>query len=407
MSTTSKRHFGLLWVGQFISSAGDYMFYAVLLFLVLTVETQHGGTKAGVVSFLETLPFLLFGPFVGAVVDRVPKRWAMIGSDLARMIVLLAFWPFYWIGELHWWSIGALAFFHTTFSTFFMPARDAFLPLLAKSWLFRANALIQSSTQLAMVTGAFAAGILVGRNASVARMLMVLTVDALTFLVSIATLLAIRVDEVPQGREERQSLWRESLEGFWYARRDPFLWRLLILTAVDNLFIMGPAIVGANLLVKRVFALGPSDLAFFQGSMALGWLAGTLFLYFRKPKDAWHILVWGIVLDGATYLPFLWIRWFPLALVAILFHGFFIPWITVSRTTLIQETAHRDYLGRVFALVHLTVLGFTSLSSFLTGVMGDLLPVPYIFFWPGVMGTLTGILAFRVLPRPQPDVEAG
>jgi uncharacterized membrane protein len=152
--------------------------------------------------------------------------------------------------------------------------------------------------------------------------------------------------------------------------------------------------------VKRVFGLGAAQLAYFHGFLAMGWLFGTLWLYWKKPKDHWKVLVWGILLDGATYLPFLFIREYQLGLIFILIHGFFIPWITVSRTTLVQEYVKGEFLGRVFALVQLTVMGFTAISSFFTGVMGDLLPIPYIFFIPGVLGTLTGVAAFRFLPNP-------
>lgn len=376
------------------------MFYSVLLFLVLTIEVSHGGTKAGVVSFLETLPFLLFGPLVGAIVDRLPKRLVMIFSDILRMFILLSFWLFWWMGNLHWWVIGTLAFIHTTFSAFFIPARDTFVPLISSGWLFKANALIQSSTQLAMLFGAFIAGILVGSKGSVPRMLVVLTIDALTFLVSVSTLVAIKVKEPPSSSPPSENIWKQSIEGIRLIKRDKFLSRLLILTAVDNLFIMGPAIVGANLLIKEVFKLGPQQLAFFQASMATGWLLGTVFLYFREPKNHWLILVLGVLLDGFTYLPFLIVRDYIFALLLILIHGFFIPWITVSRTTLIQNYADRNYLGRVFALVQLTVLGFTSLSSLLTGIIGDFIPIPFIFFIPGFLGTLTGVFSFWYLPKP-------
>ncbi len=383
-----------------MSNTGDYMFYSVLLFLVLTIEVSHGGTKAGVVSFLETLPYLLFGPLVGAIVDRLPKRLVMIVSDLSRMIVLLSFWPFWWSGNLHWWVIGTLAFIHTTFSALFMPARDTFVPFIASEWLFRANALIQSSTQLAMLFGAFIAGILVGSKSSVPRMLIVLTIDALTFLVSISTLISIKAREPINTSSTSGNIWKQSMHGIHLIRHDIFLRRLLVLTAIDNLFIMGPAIVGANLLIKEVFKLGPQQLAFFQASLAAGWLLGTLFLYFREPENHWLVLVLGIMLDGFTYIPFLIVRDYRMALLLILIHGFFIPWITVSRTTLIQHYTDKEYLGRVFALVQLTVLGFTSLSSLLTGIIGDLIPVPLIFFMPGFLGTLTGVLSFWYLPNP-------
>lgn len=40
--------------------------------------------KTTVIGLLLTLPPILFGPFIGVVVDRFPKKVILIGSDLAR-----------------------------------------------------------------------------------------------------------------------------------------------------------------------------------------------------------------------------------------------------------------------------------------------------------------------------------
>ncbi len=394
--------FALFWVGQFVSTAGDFMFYSLLPFLVMAVEVEGVGWKTGGVSFAETLPFLVVAPLAGAVVDRLPRRQVMIASDLARMGVLLGFW-FFWGRSLRFYHIALLAFLHTTFSTFFMPARDALIPRIAGKFLFQANALIQSSTQLAMVVGNVLAGTLLARGTDLVRMFQVLTVDAFTFLVSALTIAILPVREGI--RKGSRNLIGETLEGLRYAFRHRFVGVLLLLTALDNFFIMGPATVGASLLVKKTYGLSAAEFAWFEAAMGLGWLGGTLLLLARPVQDLRRGLLWGIVLDGATYLPFLWIRSYPVALVFIAFHGLAIPLITVTRTTLIQRMVPSLFQGRVFALIQLTVLGFMALSSLFTGVLADHVSIPWVFFMPGVLGTLTGLFGFRALPPV--DREAG
>ena len=378
------------------------MFYSLLPFLVMAVESTGVGWKTGSVSFAETLPFLVVAPLAGAVVDRLPRKQVMIASDLARMGVLLGFWLF-WGRSLRFSHIAALAFLHTAFSTFFLPARDALIPRIAGKFLFQANALVQSSTQLAMVVGNVLAGSLLARGADLFRMFQVLTVDAFTFLVSAVTIAVLPVREGL--RKGGRSLITETIEGLRYAFRHRFVGVLLLLTALDNFFIMGPATVGASLLVKKTYGLSAAEFAWFEAAMGSGWLAGTLLLMLRPVQDLRRGLLWGIVLDGATYLPFLWIRSYPVALVFIAFHGLAIPLITVTRTTLVQRIVPPDFQGRVFALIQLTVLGFMALSSLFTGILADRLPIPWVFFMPGVLGTLTGLLGFRALPPA--DSEGG
>ncbi len=419
----AHRNLLLLWAGQFVSQTGDFLFQAAVLFLVLTIETERAALKAGIVSTLETLPFLLFGLLAGSLVDRYRRRRIMLVSDAARGLLLLTV-PLIWgLGGLNWLSIGVIAFLLSSFSTLFNPARDALIPrLVPRERLVQANALIQTSTQLAMLLGTFLAGALVslqkaaGVRGDVAPLVGLLVLDGLTFFISFWAVWLIRVDEAPasgSGAEAgrgaargRPSPWREALEGLRYAWGSPVLRGLLLLTAVDNFFIMGPAFVGANLFVKRTLGLEAQHLAFFQAAMALGWLLGTLWMgrYGRRlPKG--KLLLFGIVMDGATYLPFLVfalpeVRSYGLALGLIALHGLFIPLITVARTSLIQEIVPSAYLGRVFALVNLTVVGFMALSSFTTGALGEVVSAPYLFGLAGAGGALSGVvgaLVFRAL----------
>lgn len=374
------------------------MFYSLLPFLVMAVEQRGVGWKTGLVSFLETLPFLLVAPLAGTVVDRLNRKHVMITSDLARMGVLLGFWSF-WEKDLRFWHIGFLAFLHTAFSTFFMPARDALIPQIAERYLFQANALIQSSTQLAMVVGNVLAGFLLSRGADLLRMFQVLTVDAGTFLLSALSIWILPVREAVSRRT--RGVWQETVEGFRYTLHHPFLRVLLILTALDNFFIMGPATVGASLLIRHTYGLTAKEFAWFEAAMGSGWWIGTLVLLIRPFHDLRRGLLWGIFLDGITYLPFLWIRNFPLALFFIFLHGLAIPLITVARTTLVQRIVPSHFQGRVFALIQLTVLGFMALSSLFTGTLADWVPIPWIFFMPGLLGTLTGLIGFWALPDPR------
>lgn len=416
-----SRNLMLLWAGQFISQAGDFLFQATVLFLILTIESAQGALKAGTVSTLETLPFLLFGLLAGSFVDRYRRRTMMLLSDAARGL-LLFFVPLLWaLGWLSWVSLGAIAFLLSTFSTLFNPARDALIPsLVGKERLVQANAWVQTSTQLAMITGTLLAGVLLSvqptgpDGGEVLPMIRLLVLDGLTFFVSFVCVWLIRVDEPPlrphRGAQPPSSAWWEAVEGLQYAWGSPVLRGLLLLTAVDNFFIMGPAVVGANVFIKQTLGLEARHLAFFQAAMALGWLSGTLWmLRYGKHLPKGKLLLFGIAMDGATYLPFLAflseeVRSYGLSLLMIGIHGLFIPLITVTRTALIQELVPSERLGRVFALVNLTVVGFMALSSFTTGALGEVLEAPWLFGLAGAGGALSGIVGawvFRAL-REQP-----
>lgn len=394
-----KRNALLLWGAQFISASGDALFLPCLAWLA--GRTSDGQIGVGIAVFVVHLPYLLFGPLAGAWVDRGDRRKIMIVSDLLRAGLLLTLpWIAAAWGGMDFALITVTGFLLASFSTPFQPARDALLPvLIGERSLPRWNAIIQTSGQFAMIAGLVLGGLLLGGagegEAEIERVLWVLQIDGATFLLS-ALLLAFIVLP-PKARRARAHppLLREVADGLAYAGRNRVVLGLLVLTALDNLAIMGPAIVGAALLVKDDFGLGPEHYAWFEGAMAAGMVLGSLTL--ATVGRRWNlrgVVLWGMVLDGLTYLPFVWVPNYEISLLWIVGHGVFIPFIVVGRTSLIQQRVPARYHGKVFALVAITVIGMTAISCALSGFVAAATSPRALFGIAGVFGALCGVAGF-------------
>ena len=270
------------------------------------------------------------------------------------------------------------------------------LPNLAEgASLARWNAWVQTSSQVAQVIGLLLGGAVLAALAEggseTEAVLQALQYDGVTFLLSAVALSFLRVPP-RQDLGPRNSFAAEVREGWRYAQRDPVVRSLLILTALNNLALMGPAMVGPTLLIRQDLGLTVGHLAWFEGAMAAGMLLGAVLLartaLSRRPD---RMLLVGLVLDGLTYLPFLWLPSYPLLVAAILIHGVFIPWIVVGRTSLLQGWVPAAARGRVFALVGLTVSGMSALSAALSGWLAEAVGARGLFGLAGVLGALTGL----------------
>jgi MFS family permease len=393
-----ERNALLLWSGQFVSVTGDAVFIPCIAWLAQSVT--GGGMPVGLAVGLATVPYLLFGPLVGPWVDRADRRRIMVASDLLRAALLVAF-PFAVaaLGGVSLAGIAAVAFLLGAFSTPFLPARDALLPeIVGGRSLPRWNALFQTSGQVATIVGLALGGFLLdawGRGGGVDAVLGVLRLDGLTLLASAAALsfLVLPPRRRPEGPPRRY--FADVKDGALYAAKDPVVRGLLVLTALDNLAIMGPAIVGATLLVGQTFALGPGDLARFEGFMAAGMLLGSATIAtLGKRWPLGRLALLGMVMDGLTYLPLAWIEDFPLALAAMVLHGFFIPFIVVGRTSILQLHVPPGRRGNVFALVGVTVAGMTALSAVASGAIAEATSPRSLFLLAGVFGALCGLVGF-------------
>jgi DHA3 family macrolide efflux protein-like MFS transporter len=266
--------------------------------------------------------------------------------------------------------------------------------------LVRVNAAFQTAGQVAQIAGLAVGGALLA-DGSLDRVLFVVGLDGAAFLVSAVTLALISLPPAPTpapASRARGSLLRETADSFREARRDPLLRNLLVLTAVDNFVLMGPGIVGAALFVKNDLGGGAGHLAWLEGAMAVGFFAGAIGIArFAARVRNGPLVLWGMLLDGLTYLPLAFVRSYPLALVLMLVHGLFIPWIVVGRTSLLQAHVPAERRGRVFALVHLTVAGMTALSSLAAGALGDVVGGRGLFLVAGSLGAACGLVGLVAL----------
>ena len=396
-----------LWIGQFISATGDAVLFPALLFLVLALEKTGGGTKSGIVSLASTLPFLIFGLIAGAIVDRSRRVRLMIVSDLARAALLVFVPVAYALGWLNWIVVGVVAFGVGTFTALFNPARDALIPDVDEGAnLVRINSVFQTSIQSAIVVGTGLAALVLGFAGSgqeVPMLVALFGADGVSFLVSACALGVMRLPRQvrrPQA-SGTGSMAAEIRQALGLVRGSSALSGLLFITAVDNLFIMGPATVGANLFIRDTLQQGPQAMALFEGVLAVGWLLATLLLLrFAHAIRKGPAVIVGIVLDGLTYIPFFWIRTLEWLLVAIFVHALAIPLIVVCRTSIVQEAVPKHALGKVFGLLNLTIFGFWALSSLLTGIAADALAIrfgatapPLVFLISGIGGALCGVAA--------------
>lgn len=401
-----RRNASLLWFGQMVSATGDALFLPCLGWLAH--ESTGRPLAVGVVLAAFALPALFFGTRAGALVDRGRRKRILVASDLLRAALLLAFTCAVWQGvQLSAPLLFAVAFLLGAFTTPFVPARDALLPrLIGRRSLPRWNAAFQTSSHAAGIVGLLLGGALLaapGQGVDVERrVLLVLLFDAATFLVSAGALSMMRLGPGVDGPLVREAQGAGVRAGGWAEVRDDGIVRgLLVLTALNNLALMGPAIVGSVLLVQQELGGGPERLAWFEGAMAGGMLVGGVFLarYGRRWPTVTVLFV-GLMLDGLTYLPFVWLSSYTWALVAIFVHGWFIPPVVVGRTTLLQRHVPDARRGSVFALVHVTVTGMTALSCLLAGAVASLWGVRVLFAATGVLATLSGIVGWVVLgPR--------
>jgi MFS family permease len=383
--------FAFLGAAQFLSQFGDSVFQIAFIWLLLELTGSKSAT--GFAATVSYLPALLFGVFAGFLVDRWNRQRVLVAADAARALLLAAGGGLFAAGALGAPALTAIAFGCATAAVLFNPARDSLLPsLVPASWLIQANAWVQTSQQAAYLIGPLCAGLIV-QGLGIGA---VFPAGVVLYLGSMLLLFGVgRAAGAPSSRTERPHALQDFRDGLRAIASDRTLLLLLAFTGVDNLFIMGPAVVGTAVMVRETLGGDAAMYALVEATYGLGWGLGSLLIGRLATRVPYGILLLvGITLDGLTYVPLLWCRSLPYLLVVSLIHSMVIPLITVPRAALVQRIVPAERLGRVFALVNVVVIGMTSLSSGLTGMALEFVDAPMLFGIIGALAGLTGIAGF-------------
>lgn len=386
-----------LWLGQVVSKAGDVTYQIGLMWLML--ELTGSKTLTGFVAAAGYLPTLLIGLWAGVMADRLPKVRVMLAADGVRAALVLGVPLLYLAGLANSVTLGLITFFVAAAATFFNPARDAFIPhIVEQDELFHANSLVQTSWQVAALLGPLLAGVVL----KLFGLLNLFTLDALTFGVSFVAVLYLlpfepKREPAPAATKGFAASFSTLLEGLRYAFSQRTLLWLLIITAVDNLVLMGAAMIGTPIFVRDVLHLGPSAYAIIEAGYAGGIIIGAplvTWLGRRYPKG--KIILYGMIMDGLTFVPLLWVRTLHWAVITIVFHSIFIPMITVTRATMVQSIVPQEMTARVFSMIEVSVIGFTALSVALTGIWADYTPITAIYAAIGFLAAGVGLFGLFV-----------
>jgi MFS family permease len=380
-----------LWGAQFCSQFGDSVFQIAFIWLILDLT----GSKAvtGAAATISYLPSLLLGVVAGLAVDRMNRRRVMLTSDAIRAGLLATAGLVAASGHLTAPILVAVAFLVSASAVFFYPARDSLLPeLLPPDRLAGANAWVQLSQNAAFFLGPLVGGAFIQEYG----VRSVFPLGSALFAGSLALLLGMGVTaHARRAAAPRIGALEDLKSGLAAIVGDRSLVLLFLLTGLDNLFIMGPAIVGNAVIVRDTLHGSAADYALVEATYGVAMIVGSLVLarWGGRARPG-RILLWGIVFDGLTYVPLYFCRSLPVLLALSFIHALVIPLVTVPRVTLLQGIVPARLQGRVFALVNVLVVGMTAISSGLTGLALERLSAPQLFGAIGILAAIVGSLGF-------------
>ena len=399
------RNFLLLWSGQSVSEIGSAV---TQLALPLTaVVVLHASTfGVGLLTAASTAAFALIALPAGALVDRWAKRRLMIWCDVARMAIIGSVPLAAAFGVLTLGQLYAVAVTAGVGTVFFDVAYQSYLPaVVSREHLVEGNGKLGATQAFAQVTGPGLGGALVGLIGAARA----LAADAISYAVSVASLLAIDIrEEVPPAPASRPTLRAEIAEGLSFVLRHPVLRKIVACTGTANLFgSMGTAL--EIVFLVRVLRVRPADTGLLIAVASLGGVAGGLLAGRLSRRVGSARIIWFSML--VLSLPELLIPlaapgWrlaaFPVGMASFSFGGVV---YNVAQVSYRQAICPPRLLGRMNAAVRWVVWGTIPLGAVIGGALGTLAGVRPTLWIAYVGSWAAGWWVFFSPLRRQRDLE--
>lgn len=387
------RVFLVVWFGQVVSLVGSSL---TSFTLGLWVYEQTGSaTQFALIGLSTVLPRILLSPFAGVIADRWDRQRLMILSDAGAGLSTLVIVLLLAAGTLEIWHIYLTALVNAVFGVLQWPAYAAATTMLVpREQLGRANGLVQFGQAIAEIAAPTLAGFLM----VVIGVPGVITIDFLTFIFAVMTLLLVRVPPMPDAGVPRQEewvpVWQDARLGWRYLRNRSGLMGLLWFFAVVN-FLW--SMVGA-LIVPLLSGFATSDVLGAIISIAgLGMLVGSVVM------SAWGgpaRMIYGVlVFELASGFCFVLMGLRPSAILAALgvFGAHFtIAIINGSNQTIWQRKVPPAMQGRVFGLRQMIARSAAPLAYIIAGPLADHLFRPLLVEGGTLAGSLGLVLGTGV-----------
>ncbi|WP_409297351.1 MFS transporter [Peribacillus sp. SCS-26] len=360
-----NRSYLKLWLSQVVSELGDGM--TSLLVLYLASKLSDHPLVYSIILMARLLPSLLFGTFVGPIVDKYSKKSILVLADVYRFLIILCMI----FSQSSIVLLVLLTFLLGIGTVFFEPARSASIPrIIREDQIPGAVSLSQSTMMAVSIIAPSIGGVLLFTQ----HYTLMLLLDSATYIISAGILLFITIPHDTASTDTQQQLsYLQSLKTGMNSISSSLVLKSLFIFLIAAIFLF--SLLNTNIfpVLLDEFKVGELHFGTLQTVLGLTAVAGSLCvpaimrrISARKLMIS-TFLILGIMclLLGPVYHLKLEAGLFPLYIWAGII-GFTNTFINIPVNSLLLQSVPADVLGRVSGIL-MTVMALFNLAGLYLG----------------------------------------
>ena len=364
------RDFRWLWLGTFAFFMSTSMQQITRGWLVLQL-TEDSPFALSLVMMSFALPLTFASLLGGALADRLSRKQIMILSQGGSLLMVISLATLDYTGLIRFWHLIVIGFINGTMAAFNMPSRNSLISdIVPENDLMNAISLNSSGMNLTRIIGPASAGVLI---------LFLDTAGVFYLIACINSVSLFFTSLINEGKTSDggagKGVAADILDGFKYAKEDPVLMGLVIISFVPALFGF-PYIALLPAWSREALNANSDGLGLLMMVMGMGSLTGTITLASIKRFKRRRLflnangLIWGLALfffsrcfTYITALPFLFLV------------GFVSSVFMALNMTLMQMYSSAEMRGRIVSMSMMT-FGIMPLSAVPFGALAESIGTP-------------------------------
>jgi hypothetical protein len=356
------RNINLFTSGKAVSILGSsiYSFAISLYVLKITGSALNFATTL----MLSVVPMVIISPIAGVIADKVPKKWLVVGMDLANGLLFTLLYLYSINVTLSLPIIYASTVLLNVFTTFFGIGMEAAKPSLVTSEkLIKLNSLSKLIDSSAAILGPVVGGIVF----ALVDIRLFILFNAFSFVFSAITEWFIDYNFNSDDAEETdvadvktKGFTNDLKEGWQFFSRNKSILELFFIFVSLN-FLLGFSVnVPAPYIINQMLKMPSSSFGIINGMFPVGLILGTLTVEMVMKKVEFRKLLISMnafiaMLAALIGLPILlnmsqFSNLLYYSIINILM-GVAIAYVDVPIMTILQNEVPKKLLGRVLSLI--------------------------------------------------------
>ncbi len=362
-ASLAVRNYRLYFTGQAISLSGTWMQTIAQGLLVL--QLSHSGTILGIITALQFLPILSFGPLAGVVVDRFPKQKILFITQSSAGLLALLLGILTATHVVQVWMVGVLAAGLGFVNLFDNPTRQTFIPeMVGKEHMTNAVTLNSWEINLTRIIGPSLAGIV----AAIFGLAICFLLNGISYIAVIVVLAMMDTKKLQPARIAPKAK-NQLKEGFAYVAASPILRNTLIMLALVGTFTYEFQVI-LPLVAQTTFHNLDTGYAALTAAMGIGAVVGGLFTANRKSTSAQMLIITSFAFAIAMCIVALAPTFLIAVIGMVLVGAASINFTSIGNVTL-QMESEPEMRGRVMSLWTVAFLGSTPIGGPIIGWIGE------------------------------------